>query len=153
MGMAADASASIDALQQAAAHTGNFHLQRFPAVDVFRLRGGRWNRRTLAWHTKESTCRELRQVLLLWTVSVVVPMADTQYASFSFSVNHIRPVLRAGTTHNLGVAAYMSDHIAVMKEGIVEDEGSRDYILKNSRDEYTRKLLDAVPSLGGVRYV
>ena len=56
-------------------------------------------------------------------------------------------------THNLGVAAYMSDHIAVMKEGIVEDEGSRDYILKNSRDEYTRKLLDAVPSLGGVRYV
>ena len=97
MGMAADASASIDALQQAAAHTGNFHLQRFPAVDVFRLRGGRWNRRTLAWHTKESTCRELRQVLLRWTVSVVVPMADTQYASFSFSVNHIRPVLRAGT--------------------------------------------------------
>ena len=56
-------------------------------------------------------------------------------------------------THNLGVAAYMSDHIAVMKEGIVEDEGSRDYILKNSRDEYTRKLLDAVPSPGGVRYV
>ena len=56
-------------------------------------------------------------------------------------------------THNLGVAAYMSDHIVVMKEGIVEDEGSRDYILKNSRDEYTRKLLDAVPSLGGVRYV
>ena len=56
-------------------------------------------------------------------------------------------------THNLGVAAYMSDHIVVMKEGIVEDEGSRDYILKDSRDGYTQKLLDAVPSLGGVRYV
>ena len=56
-------------------------------------------------------------------------------------------------THNLGVAAYMSDHIAVMKEGIVEDEGSRDYILKDSRDGYTQKLLDAVPSPGGVRYV
>ena len=56
-------------------------------------------------------------------------------------------------THNLGVAAYMSDHIVVMKEGIVEDEGSRDYILKDSRDGYTQKLLDAVPSPGGVRYV
>lgn len=39
--MAADASASIDALQQAAAHTGNSYLLCFPAADVFRLRGGR----------------------------------------------------------------------------------------------------------------
>ena len=56
-------------------------------------------------------------------------------------------------THNLGVAAYMSDHIIVMRHGIVEDEGSVDYILNKSRDAYTKELLDAVPSLGGERYV
>lgn len=56
-------------------------------------------------------------------------------------------------THNLGVAAYMSDYIVVMKKGIVEDEGTREHMLYNTQNDYTRKLLDAVPSLGGVRYV
>ena len=56
-------------------------------------------------------------------------------------------------THNLGVAAYMSDHIIVMKQGRIEDEGSRDYMLYESKNEYTKKLLDAVPSIGGKRYV
>lgn len=56
-------------------------------------------------------------------------------------------------THNLGVAAYMSDWIVVMKDGEIADSGGRDYILQESRSPYTQKLLDAVPSLGGVRYV
>lgn len=49
-------------------------------------------------------------------------------------------------THNLGVAAYMSDYIVVMKNGRMEDQGTREYILKESKNEYTRKLLEAVPS-------
>lgn len=56
-------------------------------------------------------------------------------------------------THNLGVAAYMSDHIVVMKAGRTEDEGDREYMLHQSENPYTKKLLDAVPSVGGVRYV
>ena len=56
-------------------------------------------------------------------------------------------------THNLGVAAYMSDYLIVMKDGVIEDEGDRDHILHGSQNPYTRMLLDAVPSLGGVRYV
>ena len=44
-------------------------------------------------------------------------------------------------THNLGVAAYMSDYIVVMKNGKMEDQGTREYILKESKNEYTRKLL------------
>lgn len=56
-------------------------------------------------------------------------------------------------THNLGVAAYMSDYIVVMKNGRMEDQGIREYILKESKNEYTRKLLEAVPSRGGERYV
>lgn len=56
-------------------------------------------------------------------------------------------------THNLGVAAYMSDLIVVMKNGEITDIGNRDYILNGNHSDYTQKLLDAVPSLGGVRYV
>ena len=56
-------------------------------------------------------------------------------------------------THNLGVAAYMSDFIVVMKDGKIEEQGTREYILQESDNEYTRKLLEAVPSLGGKRYV
>ncbi|HBN57528.1 MAG TPA: ABC transporter ATP-binding protein [Lachnospiraceae bacterium] len=56
-------------------------------------------------------------------------------------------------THNLGVAAYMSDWIIVMKDGRITDSGIRDDILHGNHSDYTRKLLDVVPSLGGVRYV
>lgn len=56
-------------------------------------------------------------------------------------------------THNIGVAAYMSDYIIVMKEGDIVDQGDKDYILHKSVNEYTKELLSAVPSLGGERYV
>ena len=56
-------------------------------------------------------------------------------------------------THNLGVAAYMSDYIVVMKDGRIEDQGDRDHILHHSENEYTHKLLSAVPSMGGESYV
>ncbi len=56
-------------------------------------------------------------------------------------------------THNLGVASYMSDHIIVMKDGVIEDSGDREYMLHASQNAYTQKLLEAVPTLGGNRYV
>ena len=56
-------------------------------------------------------------------------------------------------THNLGVAAYMSDWLVVMKNGGISDSGDRDTILNGNRNAYTKKLLEAVPSLGGKRYV
>lgn len=56
-------------------------------------------------------------------------------------------------THNLGIAAYMSDYIVVMKDGKMEDQGTREYILHETRNAYTRSLLGAVPSVGGERYV
>ena len=56
-------------------------------------------------------------------------------------------------THNLGVAAYMGDKIVVMKRGEVVDQGEREYILHQSENPYTKLLLDAVPTLGGKRYV
>ena len=56
-------------------------------------------------------------------------------------------------THNLGVAAYMSDYIVVMKKGRVVDAGTPQDILENPSNEYTKQLKDAVPTLGGGRYI
>ena len=56
-------------------------------------------------------------------------------------------------THNLGVAAYMSDYIIVMKKGRVVDAGTPKDILENPSNEYTKQLKDAVPTLGGGRYI
>ena len=56
-------------------------------------------------------------------------------------------------THNLGVASYMADKIVVMKNGKIEDAGDRSFLLSGGSSDYTKRLLDAVPSFGGVRYV
>jgi peptide/nickel transport system ATP-binding protein len=56
-------------------------------------------------------------------------------------------------THNLGLAAYLADHILVMRNGKIEDQGNRDDMLHRPQSDYTRSLLEAVPSLGGERYV
>ncbi|WP_324824382.1 ABC transporter ATP-binding protein [Sinanaerobacter sp. ZZT-01] len=56
-------------------------------------------------------------------------------------------------THNLGVAAYMSDKIIVMRDGEIVDEGDRESILKNPASEYTKRLIASVPTLEGKRYV
>ena len=55
-------------------------------------------------------------------------------------------------THNLAVAAYMADHIVVMRGGRITDQGDREHLLC-SEEPYTRQLLRAVPDLGGARYV
>ena len=56
-------------------------------------------------------------------------------------------------THNIGVAAYMSDKIMVMAQGTVRDYGPTEEVINHPKDEYTKKLLAAVPELGGERYV
>ena len=47
----------------------------------------------------------------------------------------------------------MGDRIVVMKNGEIVDQGDRDHMLHETKNEYTNLLLDAVPSLGGRRYV
>lgn len=56
-------------------------------------------------------------------------------------------------THNLSVAAYMSDKIIVMKNGKMIEAGIREQMIRNPREEYTKNLLRAVPELGGPRFV
>ena len=48
-------------------------------------------------------------------------------------------------SHNLGVIRYVSDHVAVMRQGVVEEQGPVDAVFSAPRHPYTQALLAAVP--------
>jgi len=48
-------------------------------------------------------------------------------------------------SHDLGVVARVSDVVHVMHKGVVVESGAADQIFANPRNDYTRRLLDAVP--------
>jgi oligopeptide transport system ATP-binding protein len=47
--------------------------------------------------------------------------------------------------HDIGVVRHISDRVAVMHGGRIVEEGSADQVCEQPRDEYTKKLLAAVP--------
>lgn len=56
-------------------------------------------------------------------------------------------------THNLGVAAHMADRIVVMKAGRIVEEGPCRTVLDHPQQAYTQALIQAVPEIGGRRFV
>ena len=50
-------------------------------------------------------------------------------------------------THHLGIAKRMSDRIGIMKDGQLIEEGRTEEVLSNPREEYTKRLIAAVPKL------
>jgi peptide/nickel transport system ATP-binding protein len=53
-------------------------------------------------------------------------------------------------THDMGVVADLSDHMIVMKDGVVVETGSTTQIFNTPTHQYTQDLLAAVPHLGSV---
>ncbi|MCR9137087.1 MAG: ABC transporter ATP-binding protein [Alphaproteobacteria bacterium] len=54
-------------------------------------------------------------------------------------------------THNLGVVREMADRVYVMERGRIVETGTRAEIFNNPQHGYTRRLMEAVPSLYGSR--
>jgi len=52
-------------------------------------------------------------------------------------------------THDLGVVAYLADHVAVMYQSRIIEHGPAEHILHRPAHDYTRRLLAAVPTLPG----
>ncbi|WP_051393383.1 ABC transporter ATP-binding protein [Glycomyces arizonensis] len=50
-------------------------------------------------------------------------------------------------THDLAVVSEVTDHIVVMREGDLVEQGSAERIFTDPQEEYTRMLLDAVPRI------
>ncbi|MCZ4314437.1 ABC transporter ATP-binding protein [Comamonadaceae bacterium G21597-S1] len=50
-------------------------------------------------------------------------------------------------THDFGVVSEMADEVAVLKDGRLVEYGPRDAVLRDPQQDYTRRLLAAVPPL------
>lgn len=48
-------------------------------------------------------------------------------------------------THDLGVVAQVAERVAVMKEGVIVEQGTKDDVLYRPQHPYTRKLVDSLP--------
>ncbi len=48
-------------------------------------------------------------------------------------------------THDLGVVAQVADRVAVMKDGLIVEQGLRDDVLYQPTHPYTQKLVDSLP--------
>jgi peptide/nickel transport system ATP-binding protein len=48
-------------------------------------------------------------------------------------------------THDLRVAAQISDYITVMERGVMVEFGSAEQVFNNPKHDYTKKLLEAAP--------
>jgi ABC-type microcin C transport system duplicated ATPase subunit YejF len=54
-------------------------------------------------------------------------------------------------SHDLAVVKKISDRVVVMKGGRIVEQGPVDALIAQPQEEYTRRLIDAVPVPGGVR--
>ena len=52
-------------------------------------------------------------------------------------------------THNMGVACFMADDIMVMRNGLVVEYGKAEDVIYHPKEDYTKMLLAAVPTLEG----
>ncbi len=50
-------------------------------------------------------------------------------------------------THDIGVVSALADHILVLKDGMIQEYGDADTVLRHPSSAYTQKLLQAVPRL------
>ncbi len=50
-------------------------------------------------------------------------------------------------THDLGMAYYTSDHLYIMNQGKIVERGTPDEVVHHAKNEYTKRLLEDVPTL------
>ena len=48
-------------------------------------------------------------------------------------------------SHDLAVVRFISDEVLVMKDGVVVEQASAVQILASPREDYTKRLLEAIP--------
>lgn len=115
------------------------HYQRYP----HEFSGGQRQRiviaRVLALRPEFLICDESVSALDVSVQAQVLNLLNDLKAAYGFTVLFI--------SHDLSVIRYISDRIMVMRNGKIIETGRSEDVCRNPQQEYTRKLLDAVPEL------
>ena len=113
------------------------HYNRYP----HEFSGGQRQRigiaRTIALQPKLIICDESVSALDVSVQAQVLNLLNELKNDFGFTYIFI--------SHDLAVVKYMADQLAVMNQGKIEEMGEADTIYNDPKNEYTKKLIDAIP--------
>ena len=113
------------------------HYDRYP----HEFSGGQRQRigiaRTIALQPKLIICDESVSALDVSVQAQVLNLLNELKNDFGFTYIFI--------SHDLAVVKYMADQLAVMNQGKIEEMGEADAIYNDPKNEYTKKLIDAIP--------
>jgi peptide/nickel transport system ATP-binding protein len=84
-------------------------------------------------------CDEITSALDVSVQAAVLEVLEDLRAEFGLSLLFI--------THDLGIVATIADEILVLERGIICERGTTASVLTTPRHPYTRRLLDAAPSV------
>jgi len=113
------------------------HLRRRP----HELSGGQCQRVAIA----RALALDPKIVVLDEAVSALDVSVRAQVLNLLRKIQEDRGLTYLFITHDLGVAHYVADEIAVMYRGRIVERGNREDIFKHSRHHYTVGLLSSVP--------
>jgi oligopeptide transport system ATP-binding protein len=113
------------------------HYSRFP----HEFSGGQRQRigiaRALSLKPKLVICDEPVSALDVSIQAQIVNLLDDLQDEFGLAYLFV--------AHDIGIVRHISDRIAVMNEGKIVEQGTADQVCETPKDEYTKKLLAAVP--------
>jgi oligopeptide transport system ATP-binding protein len=113
------------------------HYYRFP----HEFSGGQRQRigiaRALSLKPKLVICDEPVSALDVSIQAQIVNLLDDLQDEFGLAYLFV--------AHDIGIVRHISDRIAVMNEGKIVEQGTADQVCETPKDEYTKKLLAAVP--------
>jgi len=115
------------------------HMNRYP----YAFSGGQRQRigiaRALALQPKLIVCDE--------PVSALDVSIQAQVLNLLKDLQEKHSLTYIFISHDLSVVKFMSDTMAVMKDGKIVEMGPADAIYQAPKEEYTRRLIDAVPRI------
>ena len=116
------------------------HYNRYP----HEFSGGQRQRvciaRALALSPELVICDESVSALDVSVQAQVLNLLNELKNKFNFTYIFI--------SHDLSVVKFLSDRLMIMQKGQIVEMGEADSIYANPKQEYTRKLIEAIPQIG-----